>query len=99
MPTNPIPQQPVRDLSDIRRRKEELRRQLSEESTTINKKVNALFTREANVSPVKRITGLMTNAGTSIDMALLGWKLYRKLNPSKKKKKKTQRHSWMLWKK
>ena len=99
MPTSSENISSLRTLEDIRRRKDELRRQLADSSQGMTKEVRTLFARESNVSPVRRFTGLMSTAGTSLDMALLGWRVYRKLNPSKKKKKKQQRRSWKLWKK
>ncbi len=101
MPTTPILPSPITDLATLRQRKLQLRQQLNAASTDMTKEVRTLFAHETGVSPVRRMTGLVTNAGISIDMALMMWRLYRKLAPAKKgkkKKKKPQRRSWMLWK-
>lgn len=91
---------PIRNIEDIRRRKAELKQQLAFSSKGISQEVRTLFARESSISPTKRMTELLSQAGTSIDVALLGWKLYKHFNPSsKKKKKKTKKRKWLFFKK
>ena len=87
--TNSSSQQPLlyRSLDDIKMRKQELRRMLQRDNGEISQIWNGLLARPEVNTPTNRIQGLMSKSIGIIDGALLGWKLYQRLKPGKKKRK------------
>lgn len=69
-------------LSDLRLRKEEIRKDICADDAKIKTLWNSIFTMpdglSATASPSKRITALLSVSATAFDGALFAWKLYRK---------------------
>ena len=86
-----------RTLSEIRLRKAQLLTDINKESKQISILWNNVFHKPKKSSaPTKKLSNLMSSSVSIANAAILGWKLYRRLNGkpslfsffSKKKKKK-----------
>lgn len=77
-------------LSDIRLKKELLRKDIEADSAKIKTLWDTLFTKpevlSSNASTSKRLNSLLHVGASALDGALLAWKLYRKFKPRKKRK-------------
>ncbi len=69
-------------LSDLRLRKELLRKDIETDSKKLNSLWNSLFTKpdilSKSASTSKRISSLVSMSAGAIDGAIFAWKLYRK---------------------
>ncbi|MBF1385828.1 hypothetical protein [Prevotella aurantiaca] len=86
-----------KSLSEIRLRKTQLLTDINKESKQISILWNNVFHKPKKSSaPTKKLSNLMSSSVSIADAAILGWKLYRRLNGkpslfsffSKKEKKK-----------
>ena len=70
-----------KSLTQIRARKEALRKQIEEEDAKI-KVWDKLFrpNEQADASPAKRFTDVLNTGAGVLDALILGWKLYRKFS-------------------
>jgi len=75
-------------LDDIRMRKQELRQMLQKDNGEITQLWNGLFAKPEVKTPTNRIQGLMSKSMGIVDGAILGWKLYQRFSPNRKKKTK-----------
>lgn len=75
------------DLEALQERKRELRERLAGCSQDMNRQVRGLFSHEHTGSKGRKISSLISHSGTTIDMALLSWKLYQRFVGTKRQKK------------
>ena len=76
-----------KNLDDIRTRKEQLLTAINKDSNTMQTLWDGVFHKPATLSsPTSRFSGMMKTGAGILDVAILGWKLYRKFGGSKKKK-------------
>lgn len=73
-------QPPYTSLEDIRARKSELQKQLTDSGKEVKAIWNTIFHKPAPLpsSPTQRLMSLASTGAGLIDGAILGWKLYRK---------------------
>lgn len=71
-----------RSLTQIRARKEALKKQIEEEDAKIKTLWDKLFrpNEQADTSPSKRFTDVLNTGAGVLDALILGWKLYRKFS-------------------
>ena len=71
-----------RSLTQIRARKEALKKQIEEEDAKIKTLWDKLFrpNEQADTSPSKRFTDVLNTGAGVLDALILGWKLYRKVS-------------------
>ncbi len=71
-----------KSLTQIRARKEALRKQIEEEDAKIKVLWDKLFrpNEQADASPAKRFTDMVSTGAGVLDALILGWKLYRKFS-------------------
>ena len=71
-----------RSLTQIRARKEALKKQIEEEDAKITTLWDKLFrpNEQADTSPSKRFTDVLNTGAGVLDALILGWKLYRKFS-------------------
>ena len=69
-------------LTQIRARKETLKKQIDEEEDKIKVLWDRLFhtSEQANAPPTKRFTDMVHMGAGIVDALVLGWKLYRKFS-------------------
>ncbi len=77
-------------LSDIRLKKELLRKDIEADDAKIKTLWGTLFTKpdvlSSNASTSKRLNSLLHVGAGALDGALLAWKLYRKFKPRKRRR-------------
>ena len=71
-----------RSLTQIRARKEALKKQIEEEDAKIKTLWDKLFrpNEQADTSPSKRFTDVLNTGAGVLDALILGWKRYRKFS-------------------
>ncbi len=74
-------------LTEIEARKQELRSQIQAEGSNIQQLTSNLFRRGNDIghSPSKRIASIISTGSGLFDGLLLGWKLYRRFGPRRRK--------------
>ena len=79
-----------KSLSDIRLKKDLLRKDIEADNAKIKTLWSTLFTKpdalSSNATTSKRLNSLLHMGAGALDGALLAWKLYRKFKPGKRKR-------------
>lgn len=80
--SNPTQQYEYQSLSDIRMRKEAIRESMEEDEVKFNKLWNSLFHKpdalSSSASASKRLNSMLSIGMSTVDGAILAWKLYKK---------------------
>ena len=74
-----------RSLVTIKRRKEQLRKQIHQDDAEIRALWKTLFRKSDKSTKGMRVSGLMSTGAGVLDGLILGWKLYRKYKGFRKK--------------
>lgn len=82
MMTEDSEQMQYHSLTDIRLRKEQLRKEIAADDAKFKTLWNSLFFKptvlQKNASPSKRLSSALSLGAGALDGAVLAWKLYRK---------------------
>lgn len=73
-----------KSLVAIKKRKEQLRKQIQKDDAQIHALWKTLFHKPEKSSKGMRVSGLMNTGAGVLDGLILGWKLYRKFKGKKK---------------